>query len=741
VTRPKPTASRALGRLPRSVLAVAVLWVVSAFALAEVSGRVRDWFDMTDEMRYERLAISIAQTHSLIPRVHGVDIRSFSQLYPLLLAPIFGRGYVPGDVVVAHVFNACLMTSACIPAYLLARRTLGRTRLAYAAAALSVCLPWMLYAAMLLTEVAAYPVFLWTALAMQNALTRPAARNDVLAVAALAAAYFARAELIVLVVVLPIGLAAYELGEVRGGLPHRIAAASRRSVTAHKALFALYLGLAAGAAWLVAIGRFSTVFGVYGGYASADQLFPHGTLGSFAEHVATFSLGLGILPVLAGSAWLLANLVRPPENRELRAFACLGSVTAFAILAQATNFDVRYTGFVHDRFLVYVAPIVLLATFCALRDRRTPRLALLVPTAVVALGFGYGAIPMFTWSGPIPALLPDAPVSGLYRPLVDGLHSLHAVRILLIVATVLLACLFAAGSRLLRRQRLTTVVTLALALGCAVPTVYLFAYFLTTQGTSNRPLTASEASQDWVDRAVGRKAAVAIVPSQVSSSFLTNEEAWRDVEFWNEAVDHDVRDPTSADFESTGIWFPKTYLSFDARTGRVDVSPDPYAVVSNQDTRFGLAGTALVDQGAMILLHVASPWRLDWLSFGLWDDGWTKPGVTARVRVYSEPGQRSAVLRTVTLQALLPPGVASRPVRIASNVSHFNEVVMPAGLVQAIQVCVPKRGFATITLSSPVSSAIPGNVANGETLVAPRRGGVLFDEVALAGELGGRCRP
>jgi hypothetical protein len=64
-----------------------------------VTGRVRDWFDMTDELRYERLAISIARTHSLVPRIHGLDVQSFSQLYPLLIAPIFAHGYVPHDLV------------------------------------------------------------------------------------------------------------------------------------------------------------------------------------------------------------------------------------------------------------------------------------------------------------------------------------------------------------------------------------------------------------------------------------------------------------------------------------------------------------------------------------------------------------------------------------------------------------------------------------------------------------------
>jgi hypothetical protein len=47
---------------------------------------------MTDELLYERLAISIAQLQSPLPRVHGDLIPNVSQLYPLLLAPVFRHG-------------------------------------------------------------------------------------------------------------------------------------------------------------------------------------------------------------------------------------------------------------------------------------------------------------------------------------------------------------------------------------------------------------------------------------------------------------------------------------------------------------------------------------------------------------------------------------------------------------------------------------------------------------------------
>jgi hypothetical protein len=53
-----------------------------------------------------RFAISIARTHSLVPRIHGVNIESYSQLYPLLIAPFFRHGLVPQNVHTVHLVNA-----------------------------------------------------------------------------------------------------------------------------------------------------------------------------------------------------------------------------------------------------------------------------------------------------------------------------------------------------------------------------------------------------------------------------------------------------------------------------------------------------------------------------------------------------------------------------------------------------------------------------------------------------------
>src|SRR4051812_18510620 len=100
-------------------LPLIALWLGLAIGLSAITTRVVDWFVMTDELLYERLAISIAQGGSPLPRVHGAAIGNLNQLYPLLIAPLFGSGDVPGSLQAAHLLNAFVMASAAVPAFLL----------------------------------------------------------------------------------------------------------------------------------------------------------------------------------------------------------------------------------------------------------------------------------------------------------------------------------------------------------------------------------------------------------------------------------------------------------------------------------------------------------------------------------------------------------------------------------------------------------------------------------------------
>src|SRR5437763_7424127 len=157
---------------------------------------------MTDELLYERLALSVDRTPSPLPRVHTEVISNLNQLYPLVIAPVFRHGQVLHGLHQAHVLNAFVMTSAIVPAYVLARRVTQNQWLPFVVAVTSVAVPWLALSSFLLSEVVAYPVFVLALLALQAAIARPSPRTDLLAAAAIALAVLARTQFYALAIVL-----------------------------------------------------------------------------------------------------------------------------------------------------------------------------------------------------------------------------------------------------------------------------------------------------------------------------------------------------------------------------------------------------------------------------------------------------------------------------------------------------------------------------------------------------------
>jgi hypothetical protein len=161
--------------------------------------------------------------------------------------------------------------------------------------------------------------------------------------------------------------------------------------------------------------------------------------------------------------------------------------------------------------------------------------------------------------------------------------------------------------------------------------------------------------------------------------------------------------------------------------------------MSDKETRFGIAGDVRYVVGGFRLVEAAQPWHAQWLSFGLYDDGWTRPGIATRIRIFPDHGQRRALERTFTFAVRAPDSVEREPIRVTSNLDSWSGTATQATLTTSIPVCVPPRGYAEIRVSAPVSSPIPPDLAALGAAGPPRRGGVFFGETALAGEVVGAC--
>ena len=712
--------------------------------LSEIAGRVTDWYTMTDELVWERLAISVARTGSLAPRVHGTAVGSLDQLYPWLLAPIFRESSVLHALYQAHVLGAWVMSSACIPAFLLARRVTRRPWVALLVAALSIVLPWMIYSTMLLTEVVAYPAFLWALLALQSSVVSPSARADLLLVVALAVAFGARTQFVCLLPVPPLVLAAQAVA-ASGRTPRRVGAELRRLALGHRLLSIAY------AAGIVAVGMYVVAGGSLRGLSAEGRqvtgaLVPAGFPAGFAGSLAQVAFALGVLPLVVGAGWLLARLARPATDPEVQAFAWIGLATTAVLTAVVTRFDLSAAaGGIFDRYLFYLVPVVLIAFVVALAGPRLPLWALAVPLLAVCAGFAFGFQASFTWSDPFGRLDPNSPVSMLYKPIIRAAGSEGGAKAGLVAASIALTVLFAAATRGRRlRSRVAVLLVAAVAVGLPVETEVAFARLLDRIGNSYRPLTGTttrDAGLDWVDRAVGPNADVTEIPYWVSSAYLVSLDYWRDLEFWNRSVDRNAEYPSTGQYSFTGLWFPKLTLPIDAATGAVALSPSRYVVQSVTESRFRVAGRVVVQTQAAMLIDAPSPWRLAWLTFGLTDDGWLSPGATGRIRVYGTSTSRTPQTYSLSLQLGAPEGVSGRPFAVASNLRDTVGEVSgnDSTAVNSIPVCVAPGRYTDVTVTATGDSAIPGDLSSQAESLTPRRGSILLRDISVSDNIGPAC--
>jgi hypothetical protein len=699
---------------------VAAMWLALASVLAVFTSRVADWYVMTDELFYERLAISVAHGHSLLPRVHGEVIGNINQLYPLLLAPLFHGTLVPHALEHAHVLNAFVMSSASIPAFLLACRVTRSVRLSYAVAFLSVCLPWITLSSFVMTEVVAYPAFLWAMLAVQHAIVSRGLRVDTLMVLALGVAILARAQFAVLVVALPVAFYVHEVAFAgEASLRLRAAAAARRLITTRRPLAIAYAALVALAVALASTGRLAPALGTYSATAKGDVV-PGGIWRAFVEHLAPLALGLGVLPFVLGLAWLLSTLAAA-RLREQHAFASLSAVTLVTLLLEVAVYDLRFgRRTVHDRYLFYVAPLILIAFAAGLRERRVRRWSLVFSTAVVLFAFALAPIVRYD------KLNVDSPVATLNGALLDLGGSQTGARVVLVLLTLVALLLMA---------RLGALV---LVLGClAIPaqTVLAFSTLLTNNGTSGRPVTLEQGNVfDWIDRELGTDAKVTMVPYPLLyNAYWADVAYWWNVEFWNVSIQRAA--VYEGAYTGTPDSFPKVELRFDRSTGRANVSPSDYSVQGISESRFHLAGKVLNEFRGAQLIRTERPWRAEWLAFGLYRDGWTIPRQTGTIRVFSSPGQPTAMTRYLTMYVRAPQGVAARSFDVRSNAADWHGTTGPTGTSNQIAVCVPAHGFADIHLSAPHFSPIYGDPRSEESFFSyARSGGVLLTGLALADE-------
>jgi hypothetical protein len=655
-------APRSNGPLIEALPLALIVLAATAFA-ARWSLATDEWRVMTDEMQYLKLAQSVSETLSPLPYVHGESYGSYSQLFPILLAPALWLFDVPIAFRIGHALNALLMASTAVPAYLLTRLLVPSRLAALTAGALSAFVPWLTFSLSLMTESVGYPAFMWAAFASVLSLVRPSVKHDALALVAIFAAYLARTQFIFLALAFPVAVLLHEAlyrlaGAAPRHWPRRLWDGLRAGVASHPLVVAAtVIGL---------IGLVISSYAPLGSYESvvtSQQGLPPGMLDAMYDHLNPIVIGLGVAPVVLALAWAGETLLRP-SGRAVHAFVVYAALVIPAVAVTATYFDLTHVGSVQERYVFYIAPLLLVGAVGYLVAGRWPLPSLALAGIAVALLLVQSSYPPI---GEFPAF--SSPVRFTWTALdfragqigsVFGLNDLGTAPVLAATTALLSAALILLLRSRRRALALPATAGILLVWSVAV-TAYVFPKVLTeheylAQGALGKRAVAD---RDWIDAAVSGDATVALLPSAINSragspiplGTNTNQAVWWEAEFWNKAVRRTYGYPGAPTYTP----FPLQAMALDADSGRLRVSGEEsdYLVWAPSNVLVGLDGTPVASYRDLLLYRPERPYRAAWATSGVADDGRLPTG---RFGLTVHGRQREGA-RLHRVRLLLVPGV------------------------------------------------------------------------------------
>jgi hypothetical protein len=375
---------------------------------------------------------------------------------------------------------------------------------------------------------------------------------------------------------------------------------------------------------------------------------------------------------------------------------------------------------------------VFAVAFAAGLAERVSPVWLVPPAALLVAGFAVAPLPVFT------SLSADTPVAVFDNYLRGEFGGLAGARAFLCGAVLVAAALVVEADALLRRSVLVALLAVAALGATTVETGYAFHRLLGSYDAGGRALTADQSSTlGWVDRTVGRDSQVTAIPyPTVQGEYWPNPAYWWDLEFWNASVDRSAGIPGM--FEWTPSTFPKLALALDP-LGRASISRPGYVVQAVGDTRFHLMGTVIINNRDVFLVRPIEPWRADWSTSGLYDDGWTRPGTIAQIHVYPYPGQTQPVTRTLRVSVYSAARIPSRPYALASSTDTVHGTAGHDLVTSDVTVCVPPHRAGTVRLSTRRASLIYGNPRSERTATHSRLAGIFISRIDLSGRIGMRC--
>ena len=228
---------------------------------------------------------------------------------------------------------------------------------------------------------------------------------------------------------------------------------------------------------------------------------------------------------------------------------------------------------------------------------------------------------------------------------------------------------------------------------------------------------AAMTSRDWVDQRVTSTTAAVegVINSRAEVPVwytFANAAVWWELEFWNRSVDRVYRfgDRTGDDLTLA----PIEPLSLNYASGALHArerQPPRQLVLSSTDVRFAPEHRGSpVSHGDLTLYRMSLPYRADWASKNIREDGWTEARHDAVVRLYARRDRPSEVRR---LRIVLHGGAdVGGPRRYTSQALACDARAWSRdNSSDHIDVCVPAGGHADVGLA-----------VHGATRLSPRIG-------------------
>lgn len=683
--------------------------------------------------------------HSLL---HDLDARATDRLYSLVLSIAYRVSGGPDAIRIDHVLSVLMFVSAAVPIYLFARVIVQARWASVAVALLSIAAPWLTLTTALFTENLSYPLFWWVILAMCEALWRPRARRDLVALALLALLVCTRVQFAGMLIGYIICLLATSIWRVgaREGRVRRLRAGMASALrgfpftaAATVVILAVFAYARASSQWQQHVEH---LFGTYTDVVIRGALPPNMTEGVLIEVIA-LALGVGLLPAIAAVPWFVRRLARPViDRRWIFMASCGGLLIVFLILTVYSQGG--YLGEItEERYFFYIIPAFWIGAFAALRDGELRASDLLLSALFLAVLLG--AIPLLSpltgetaFLAPVESVVPHVLGQRLQEIGLTGLTTQDALALIALAA----GCLSFVVWRRYPRLRAGWVIGVGLLIQL-LTTGYAYAVIdgkvtgiQGRTGGSSGPLGWIDAHAGgsivtWLDNFSTEQPPAINAPEAGLAANQTHVTL-----FWNSQIRNTALVPL---VDPTPLESPVSALpilgEFTVQHGSgiiVPARPASRIVETAGQTEspfLQLAGTPIArsPDGFITLTRVVHPLRAQWMTSGLEPNSEVAPGAPVRLSAYAASPQTAQLSVHLTVAAASPVA----PVQAGTTPPSVLAIVRLGGARGALMLR-PGAPAQVLTITGCTTPTLPS--LSGKIEVQPKtRHGLAPVAVVLYG--------